>query len=85
MMDIESEQWGDLRWATDVIDGNGCSEDNLYAAIELARCIASAGASSAIKQAADFILTKPVGSVAIMGVARARFKAPISPSPDGEG
>ena len=85
MIELESEQWHDLRWAADAIDGNGDDGDNLYAAIEIARCISSASATSAIKLAADLILAKPIGSTTSVNASAACEKYPPRPRSVGGG
>ena len=76
MIELEAEQWLDLRWAADTIGGNGDDADNLYAAIEMTRCISAASATTAIKLAADSILANPIGSSTATNASAACAKYP---------
>lgn len=60
MIELESEQWLDLRWAADTIDGRGDGKDDLHTAVEIARSISTNSASQAIRQAADLLLANRI-------------------------
>lgn len=64
MTTLETEQWADLNWASDVIAGRGDRHDNLSSANNMLKSISVSGVTLQIQHAASVTLMQGVAEAA---------------------
>lgn len=61
---LETEQWDDLHWASDVLSGRGDQYDNTSSATSMLQQISISGATRQIQHAASVTLMQGVAEAA---------------------
>jgi len=61
---LETEQWDDLHWASDVLAGRGDQHDNRSSATNMLKQISISGATRQIQHAASVTLMQGVAEAA---------------------